>query len=81
MYVTNFDMSFSCVTQVEVDGVLGLMRDIAAEVPSHNAILFHGLGGALNRVLPHVLGHVSILDHSLFVGHGHGVAQNDCSTV
>ena len=34
-----------------------------------DVVLFQGLGGALDGIGLHVLGHVRILDHGLAIGH------------
>eukprot|EP00445_Apocalathium_hangoei_P003666 CAMPEP_0203850348 /NCGR_PEP_ID=MMETSP0359-20131031/6716_1 /ASSEMBLY_ACC=CAM_ASM_000338 /TAXON_ID=268821 /ORGANISM="Scrippsiella Hangoei, Strain SHTV-5" /LENGTH=165 /DNA_ID=CAMNT_0050766225 /DNA_START=54 /DNA_END=548 /DNA_ORIENTATION=- len=80
------------LSQVKVDEVLCLVRDVGAEVapdddvPSGivlfvellldeggdillDVVLFQGLGGAVDRVLLHVLRHVRVLDHCLAVRH------------
>uniref|UniRef100_A0A674CCY7 Uncharacterized protein n=1 Tax=Salmo trutta TaxID=8032 RepID=A0A674CCY7_SALTR len=65
--------------QIEVDEMLCLMSDVAAEVPPNNAmpcrdvllyiVLLHGLGSTVHCILLHVLRHVSILDYCLPVSH------------
>merc|ERR1711971_1313856 len=62
------------LAKVEVDEMSGLMSDVGTKVPANNAVpcevvLFQGLGGAVDSVLLHLLGHVRILDHCLPVRH------------
>uniref|UniRef100_A0AAY4E447 Dynein light chain n=1 Tax=Denticeps clupeoides TaxID=299321 RepID=A0AAY4E447_9TELE len=45
--------------------LLDVGRDVLLDV-----VLLQRLGGALHRVLLHLLGHVRILDHGFPVGHG-----------
>lgn len=47
------------------------LLDVGSDVLLY-VVLLHSLGGAVHRVLLHVLGHVCVLDHRLPVGHGCG---------
>lgn len=80
------------MAKVEIDEMLRLVRDIAAEVSADYAmprwvvflveffldicrnvlldvVLLERLGCTVDSILLHIFGHVSILDHSLPVGH------------
>merc|ERR1712156_475860 len=65
------------LAKVEVDEMPGLVGDIGAKVAANNAVpsgvvLLQGLGGAVDSILLHLLGHVRILDHCLPVRHAGG---------
>lgn len=58
-------------SDVSMHPVLPHLLDVGCDVLLY-VVLLHGLGGTVDRVLLHVLGHVCVLDHCFPVSHGWG---------
>ena len=93
IYLTRLKQQNSHLTQIKINKMLSLMRNIRTEISADDTVpcgvvflveffldisgdiffyvvLFHRLGGDVDGVLLHVLGHVGIFDDG-FAGVGH----------